>query len=69
MICTGFDYEFNSLQSDEDELSVAFNSLIASGSKSTIPSRWTIRPILMAFAPVVLKLVCVPFSWPFASLL
>lgn len=60
MIRTGFDYEFDSLQSDENELSVAFSSLIAGGSKSTVPSRWTIRPILMAFAPILLKLVRVP---------
>ena len=69
MVRTGFGYEFNSLQSDEDELSVAFRSLVAGGSKSTVPSRWTIRSILMAFAPVILKLVRVPFFLAFLGLI
>jgi hypothetical protein len=54
---TGFGYEFNSLQSKEDEFSVAFSSLTFRGNVSTTPSRWTIWPILMAFAPIILKLV------------
>ncbi|KAF9645313.1 cytochrome P450 [Thelephora ganbajun] len=59
----GFDYEFNSLQSEGDQLSVAFSSLIPTGSASRIPSRWTIKPVLMAFAPVILKLVRIPLPF------
>ena len=51
----GFDYEFDSLQSKRDELSITFNSLVSGGRKSTF--RWTIRPVLMTFAPTLLKLV------------
>ena len=61
----GFDYEFNSLQFKEDELSVAFSSLTAGGNTSTTPSRWTIKPILMTFAPIILKLVRVSFFLAF----
>ena len=55
----GFDYEFNSLQSKEDEFSAAFRSLVAVGAAST--TRWTIEPLLRTFAPLLLKLVCIPF--------
>lgn len=50
----GFDYEFNSLRSNEDEFNVAFSSLIAMGSKS---SGWTIKSTMMAFAPAILNLL------------
>ena len=59
MVDTGFDYEFDSLQLKKDDLSTAFSLLINSGSTST--SRWTIRPVLMTFAPALLKLVRDPF--------
>ena len=55
----GFDYEFNSLQSKEDEFSAAFRSLVAVGAAST--ARWTIKPLLMTLAPLLLKLVCISF--------
>lgn len=57
----GFNYEFNSLQSDKDELSNAFKSLVYSGSTSTI--RWTIGPILATFAPILSKI-----PWPTSGL-
>jgi cytochrome P450 len=50
----GFDYEFNSLQSKEDEFSAAFRALVTRGSAST--SRSTIRVLLASFAPILLKL-------------
>lgn len=59
MVYTGFGYEFNSLQSKEDEFSAAFRSLVARGAASTI--RWTIRPLLMTIAPILFKLVCILF--------
>jgi len=60
MVHTGFGYEFDSLQFKQDELSIAFASLFANGARSTIPSGWTIKPILMKFAPMILKLVRTP---------
>jgi hypothetical protein len=59
MVHIGFGYDFDSLQSKKDELSIALNSLVSSGRASM--SRWTIRPVLMTFAPALLKLVRVPF--------
>lgn len=57
MVYTGFGYEFNSLLSEEDELNVAFKSMITGWSASMTPSRWAIRQILIAFAPILLKFV------------
>ena len=59
MAYTGFDYEFNSLRSKEDEFSAAFRSLIAMGSASI--AIWTIRPLLAGLAPILFKLVRIPF--------
>ena len=59
MIYAGFGYEFDSLQSKEDEFSTAFRSLIARGSTSS--AIWTIRPLLIALAPILSKLVRIPF--------
>lgn len=59
MVYIGFGYEFNSLQSQEDEFSAAFRALVARGAGST--ARWTIRPLLMTIAPILFKLVCILF--------
>ena len=59
MAYTGFGYEFNSLQSGEDEFSAAFRSLVARLAAST--SRWTLQPLLMTLAPILSKLVRIPF--------
>lgn len=61
LVYSGFDHEFNSLQSKEDEFGTAF-SLLTQGAAPTDPSYRTIRLILMAIAPMILKLVRVPPS-------
>ena len=61
----GFDYEFDSLHTEGNELSVAFSSLVSGESMSAV--RRTIEPILMAFAPALLRLVRVLF-FPFTNL-
>jgi len=59
----GFGYEFDSLQSKEDEFGTAFHQLIPGGSVPINSSYWTIRPILMAFIPTILKLVRALVFW------
>jgi len=59
MVYPGFDYEFDSLQSKENEFDAAYSSLIA-GAGGGVPlslSDCIIRPILMALVPMILKLV------------
>ena len=58
-IYTGFGYEFDSLQSKRNELTVALSLFAPSMTMSM--SRWTIRPVLMKFAPALLKPVRVIF--------
>jgi len=59
----GFDYEFDSLQSKEDEFGAAFYRLMPGGSVPINSSYWIIRPILMAFVPMILKLVRALVFW------
>ena len=59
----GFGYEFDSLQSKEDEFSVAFHKLTPGGSSAINSSYWTIRPFLMAFVPIIFKLVRTSVFW------
>ena len=69
MVYPGFGYEFNSLQSRENEFDAAFSSLIA-GSGGGVPlslSFCLIRPILMALVPMILKLVSAPSSSSFGG--
>ena len=56
-LSVGFDYEFNSLQNDRDEFATAFSSLIATVSTPTTAFSHTVKPIIMALAPLLLKLV------------
>ena len=53
----GFNYEFNSLQSDKDELSTAFRALIYGGS---MPTTRLIVLAIFAYAPILSKIVRVP---------
>ena len=59
----GFDYEFDSLQSKEDELSAAFHELTPGGGVPMNSSYWIIRPMLIALAPVILNLVRALVFW------